>query len=111
MREFTLLPLMLMVACLAGNAWAGSADLERLACGNKAIEIGMSSTEIQTNCGTSWQPSFTVKTTRPGLHADKDGQVPDDHFEKRMYKAAGKSDTHVLLKNGEVIRIFTTSPN
>ncbi len=87
-----------------GNAMAGSADLSSLPCGTQAIKLGMSPDDIRTTCGQNWEPAFVSKHTRPALRAD-DGS--SDYFEKWMYKAVDKNDAHVILKNGEVVRIFT----
>ena len=87
-----------------GHAMAGSADLSSLPCGTQAIELGMSPEEIRTSCGRNWEPTFISKHTRPALRAD-DGS--SDYFEKWMYHTADKNDIHVILKNGEVVRIFT----
>lgn len=87
------------------NATAGSTDLSSLPCGTQAIKLGMSPEDIRTTCGQQWEPAFISKHTRPALGAD-DGS--SDYFEKWMYKTADKKDTHVILKNGEVVRIFTT---
>ncbi|MCX4188104.1 DUF2845 domain-containing protein [Methylophaga sp. OBS4] len=112
MRLAATVAVSMMTLMMNGNVWAGSiTDLTELNCGNKAIQIGMSPQDIKTICGRNWEPAFISKHIRPALHADEDGKVSNDYFEKWMYKAADKSDAHVLLKNGEVIRIFTTSQN
>lgn len=87
-----------------GLTMAGSADLSSLPCGGQAIKLGMSPDEIKSTCGQHWEPDFVSKHERPALGAD-DGS--SDYFEKWMYRTSGKNDTHVILKNGEVVRIFT----
>lgn len=105
MRRKALLFMLVAVTGWSHIAVAGSADLSSLACGNQAIELGMSPEQIKSTCGQHWEPAFISKHERPALGAD-DGS--SDHFEKWMYKEAGKKDTHVVIKNGEVVRIFTT---
>jgi len=92
---------------LAGPAWAGSSDMDKFQCGAKAIELGMSVDDIKANCGQNWQPSYISKHSRPAVGADADTEQENDQFEKWMYRTAGTNDTHVILKNDEVIRIFT----
>lgn len=98
----------IMLAAIAlgwtGVVSAGSADLPSLPCGSQAIKLGMSPDDIRTTCGQHWEPSFISKHERPALGAD-DGA--SDYFEKWMYRTSGNNDTHVILKNGEVVRIFT----
>jgi hypothetical protein len=109
--QFPLTIIAITALMMSGSLWAGSVDLSSFNCGSKAIEIGMSPADIKASCGQNWEPAFISKHTRPALHADEEGEVSNDYFEKWMYKAADMSDTHVLLKNGEVIRIFTTTQN
>lgn len=92
---------------LAGSAWAGSSDMDKLQCGAKAIELGMSADDIKLTCGQNWEPSYISKHTRPAVGADELAEQDNDQFEKWMYRTAGTNDTHVILKNDEVIRIFT----
>lgn len=87
-----------------GVAAAGSADLSSLPCGTQAIKLGMSPDDIKTTCGQFWEPSFVSKHERPALGTD-DGS--SDYFEKWMYRTVGENDTHVIIRNGEVVRIFT----
>lgn len=89
-------------------SFAGSLEMESYQCGKKAIEVGMTIEEIQIVCGGYTSPFYISKHVRPSLHAAEDGSTPDDLFEKWMYKTAGQNDTHVLIKNGVVVRIFTT---
>jgi hypothetical protein len=94
-----------MAAISSGPAVAaGTADLASLACGAHAITLGMSPADIKAACGQQWKPSYISKHTRPAVGKD-DGSK--DHFEKWMYKLTGKKVTHVIFKNGEVVRIFT----
>ncbi|WP_438970390.1 DUF2845 domain-containing protein [Methylophaga sp.] len=92
---------------LTSTGWAGSSDMETLKCGAKAIELGMSADDIKATCGQNWEPAYISKHVRPALGADETAKVQEDHFEKWMYRVSGSSDTHVILKNDEVIRIFT----
>lgn len=104
MRRTALLIVAAMTVGWSTSAAAGSADLSSLPCGTQAIKLGMSPDDIKTTCGQNWQPSYISKHERPALGTD-DGS--SDYFEKWMYKAADKNDTHVIIKNGEVVRIFT----
>jgi len=88
-------------------ALAGSSDMEKFKCGAKAIELGMSTNDIKTSCGSNWKPSYISKHKRAAVGSKKSGEQAQDHFEKWMYSTSGKSDTHIILKNDEVIRIFT----
>lgn len=104
MRLKAMLLLVMAATGWHGLAVAGSTDLSSLACGEKAIKLGMSPQDIKSTCGQNWKPAYISKHKRPAVGAD-DGS--NDLFEKWMYKAAGKKDTHVVIKNGEVVRIFT----
>lgn len=101
--------IMMLVSALglARIALAGSSDMEQFQCGAKAIQLGMSAAEIKATCGKNWKPSYISKHIRPAVGADQAKKTENDHFEKWMYRSAGHNDTHVILKNGEVIRIFT----
>lgn len=97
---------LMMAVALAGwhgSVLAGSIDLPSLACGDQAIKLGMSPDQIKSTCGDNWEPSYISKHQRQAL-GDAEG---DDLFEKWMYKAADQKDAHVIIKNGEVVRIFT----
>lgn len=87
--------------------WAGSSDMEEFQCGTQAIVLGMSPADIKATCGQQWKPAYISKHTRPAVGMDEAAKTDEDHFEKWMYRTAGHTDTHVILKNGEVIRIFT----
>lgn len=104
MRKFCCLSIVAFVLSWAGVAVAGSVDLSSLPCGSQAIKLGMSPDDIKTSCGQHWEPDFVSKHERPSRKA-KDGS--NDYFEKWMYRVSGQSDTHVILRNGEVVRIFT----
>lgn len=93
-----------MTAGWSGFALAGTTDLDSLACGEHAIELGMSPADIKTTCGQLWKPAVISKHTRPAVGASK---AENDHFEKWMYKTAGRAATHVIIKNDAVVRIFT----
>jgi hypothetical protein len=108
MRVVTTTFLFFTALSWAGCTWSGSVvDLTGFDCGTGTIEIGMSPEDIKRSCGNNCEPVFVSKHERPALKGDA-----MDHFEKWLYKAAaGQNETHVLLKNGEVIRIFTTTRN
>lgn len=92
------------LACLSSSAvMAGSLDLSSLSCGGEAIKLGMSPQQIKSTCGQAWEPSYISKHKRPAL-GDEEGH---DLFEKWMYSTADSKATHVIFKNGEVVRIFT----
>jgi len=95
------------VLSLAGSAWAGSSDMNKLQCGAKAIELGMSANDIKMTCGQNWEPSYISRHTRPAVGTNDTAEQSNDQFEKWMYRTTGNDDTHVILKNDEVIRIFT----
>lgn len=99
----------MLLLVIAATGWqspalAGSTDLSSLACGNHAIELGMSPQDIKSTCGRNWKPAYISKHKRRAVGA-ADGS--NDLFEKWMYKAGGKKAAHVVIKNGEVVRIFT----
>lgn len=104
MREKSCLTLAAIALSWSGLAVAGSADLASLACGAQTIKLGMSPDDIKTTCGQHWEPDFISKHERPALGAD-DGS--SDYFEKWMYRTADENDAHVIIRNGEVVRIFT----
>jgi hypothetical protein len=100
------LKMLMTVLTLAGwhsAVLAGSIDLPSLACGDQAIKLGMSPAQIKSTCGKQWEPAYISKHQRDAL-GDAEG---NDLFEKWMYKAADQKDAHVIIKNGEVVRIFT----
>lgn len=108
MRFFCLASIALGLS-FTGLAHAGSSQyLDHYSCGKSAIEVGMDVDQIMHVCGENWQPSNVVKSVRPALKVGKDGERLQDNFEKWMFKTMSKGSTHVLLKNGKVIRIFTT---
>jgi len=104
MRGTCCLTLAAIALSWTGLASAGSADLSSLPCGGQSIKLGMSPDDIKTTCGQHWEPDFVSKHERPSRQ-DENGA--SDHFEKWMYRTSGQNDTHVILKNGEVVRIFT----
>lgn len=93
----------------AGIAAAETVDLTSYRCGQNAIKIGMTPNQIQSQCGAEKEPVFISKHSRPALHASADDQNKNDYFEKWMYSDEGQGATHVLLKNGKVIKIFTNT--
>ncbi|MTI64428.1 MAG: DUF2845 domain-containing protein [Methylophaga sp.] len=94
---------MTLAGMFSSAVLAGSADLSSLPCGTQAITLGMSPQQIKSTCGQAWEPSYISKHKRPAL-GDEEGH---DLFEKWMYSTADSKATHVIFKNGEVVRIFT----
>lgn len=85
-------------AVLAG----GSTEVASVSCGVKAaIEVGMTPADVEKKCGETWEPSYISKHVRPR----SDGE--EDIFYKWLVHPEGLPETHVVLKNGEVVRIFT----
>ncbi len=95
--------IMLIAGLFSSAVLAGSADLSSLPCGSQAIKLGMSPQQIKSTCGQAWEPSYISKHKRPAL-GDEEGH---DLFEKWMYSTTNSKATHVIFKNGEVVRIFT----
>ncbi len=102
MRQRTI-AFMTVASLFSSAVLAGGADLSSLPCGSQAIQLGMSPQQIKSTCGQSWEPSYISTHERPAL-GDEEGH---DYFEKWMYKTADSHATHVIFKNGEVVRIFT----
>lgn len=98
--------LFLSLAIMPASAvLAESANLDSLPCGSQAITLGMNPQQIKATCGQNWKPAYISKHKRPA--AGSNGSAKD-HFEKWMYYMAGsKKAAHVIIKNGEVVRIFT----
>lgn len=96
--------IMTMAAGWAGTTLAGTTDLDSYACGDHAIELGMSPEDIKSTCGLLWKPAVISKHVRPATGTQAGGE---NHFEKWMYKTAGQEVTHVIIKNDAVVRIFT----
>jgi len=83
---------------------AGSVHLDTFDCGQNKITLGMTTAQLKAQCDPIKKPSFIKKKNRPSPNAaDK-----VDAFEQWLYKAKGRDDTYVLLKNGKVVRIFST---
>lgn len=79
-------------------------EQKQFSCGKAKIELGMTPEQIKLVCGKSWKPSYISEHHRPSLKEDK----KMDHFIKWMYKTGTKTATHILIKNGKVVRIFQT---
>ncbi|HET8806750.1 MAG TPA: hypothetical protein VFM76_00050 [Methylophaga sp.] len=81
----------------------GSKEVESVSCGiSSAIEVGMTPADVKSQCGKSWEPSYISEHIRPSSNGD------EDVFHKWLVHPKGLPETHVLLKNGEVVRIFTS---
>lgn len=93
------------MALLMGSSalWAGgSNEVASVSCGVKAaIEVGMTPGDVKSNCGETWQPSYVSEHVRPRSNGD------EDVFHKWLVHPDGLPETHVVFKNGEVVRIFT----
>lgn len=107
MREIKIIaPLVLSV--LAFNAHAGSTSTEMMPCGSNKITLGMTPDEIIDTCGQAGEPSMVTEHVRPavGDNAEHDTDV----FEKWLYPMGdNRGNSHVVIKNGEVVKIFTTT--
>ena len=80
----------------------GSIEVASVSCGvTAAIEVGMTPADVKNNCGNNWQPSYISEHIRPR----RDGH--EDIFHKWLVHPDGLPETHVVFKNGEVVRIFT----
>lgn len=80
----------------------GSNEVASVSCGvSAAIEVGMTPADVKDHCGSSWQPSYISEHVRPRSNGD------EDIFHKWLVHPAGLPETHVVFKNGEVVRIFT----
>ncbi len=107
MTKFITIMMLVSAIGLSRSALSGSSDMEQLQCGAKAIELGMSADDIKATCGQHWEPAYISTHTRPAVGGEDAAESEADHFEKWMYRTGGNGDTHVILKNDEVIRIFT----
>jgi len=107
MTKFLNIMLLSFTIGMTGASWAGSSDMDKFQCGTQAIVLGMSPDDIKATCGQNWKPDYISKHNRPSVGVVDTAEHGEDHFEKWMYRTADHNDTHVILKNGEVIRIFT----
>ncbi len=93
------------VVLLLGSSavWAGGSDeVASVSCGvQAAIEVGMTPADVKDQCGQNWKPSYVSEHVRPR----RDGE--EDIFHKWLVHPKGLPETHVVFKNGEVVRIFT----
>ncbi|MCX4188955.1 hypothetical protein [Methylophaga sp. OBS3] len=101
LRVFSSMALLMSAsAAFAG----GSNEVASVSCGvSAAIEVGMTPADVKTLCGQGWQPSYISEHIR----ARSDGT--EDIFHKWLVHPTGLPETHVVLKNGEVVRIFTNN--
>lgn len=94
----------------SASVFAGSASSheESMACGSNNITIGMSTDDIKAICGQFWEPAFISKHTRPVLRKVADSDEENDYFEKWLYRVVEDQETHVVIKNGQIVKIFNT---
>lgn len=90
------------------NAGNLSSHENSMACGANSITIGMSIDDIKTTCGQFWKPAFISLHTRPVLRKVANSDHENDQFEKWLYRTVEKQETHVIIKNGQVVKIFNT---
>ncbi len=92
---------------LAFSAHAGSTSTESMPCGSNQITLGMTPTEIINTCGEAGEPSMVTEHIRPALGDSAEND--EDVFEKWLYPMNDRrGNSHVVIKNGEVVKIFTT---
>lgn len=89
---------------LGSMSLAQATDIKEFDCGYGVVKPNMTPEQIKLACGSNWVPSYISEHERPSA---KD-KSKTDYFEKWMYKHTRSEATHVLLKNGRVVRIFTT---
>lgn len=97
--------LLVSATAVAGNS---SSHEDSMACGANSITIGMSTDDIKSICGQFWEPAFISVHTRPVLRKVADSDVENDQFEKWLYRIVEKQETHVIIKNGQIVKIFNT---
>lgn len=90
--------------------YAGSSDLSSLNCGFSEIKVGMTLEEIEANCDPEVRPAFISQHSRPVPPSAKNGDATHDEFQKWMYYPANQQTTHVVIRNGTVVRIFAHNP-
>ena len=107
----SLISVPMAVLLLSGNAIAGSASshTDTMSCGSNSISVGMSTDDIKMICGQFWEPAFISKHTRPTLKKVVETEADQsDYFEKWLYRTVEQQETHVVIKNGQVVKIFNT---
>lgn len=87
-------------------AQAGSTDLVSLNCGTSDITIGMTLQEIEAKCDPAIRPAYISEHTRPIPAKVAGGELSHDLYQKWMFYPPGQQTTHVLIRNGVVMRIF-----
>lgn len=97
--------LLVSATASAGNI---TSHQNSMACGANSITIGMTTDDIKTVCGQFWEPAFISTHTRPVLKKVADSTQLDDHFEKWLYRIVDNQETHVVIKNGHIVKIFNT---
>lgn len=97
--------LLVSASALAGNS---SSHESSMACGANSITIGMSTDDIKAICGQYWEPAFISVHTRPVLRKVADSEQENDQFEKWLYRIVEKQETHVIIKNDKIVKIFNT---
>lgn len=98
------------IGVFATAVHAGSSDLSSLDCGFSEIKVGMTLEEIEANCDPDVRPAFISEHTRPIPPSAKTGDATHDEFQKWMYYPPNQQTTHVVIRNGTVVRIFAHNP-
>lgn len=111
MRKLIRIALMVSCMALASNVFAASVDHEQFICGQKQITLGMAIEKARLDCGPFGQPDFISEHSRPNRKVSNELDNHFDIYEKWLYKSPINGDTHILFKNGQVIRIFNILPN
>ncbi|AFJ03662.1 hypothetical protein Q7C_2541 [Methylophaga frappieri] len=79
----------------------GSRDVPDVACGDNKILVGMTLDEVMAGCTPNWKPAYISEHIR----SRRDGS--SDTYHKWLIYPVDQPGTHVLFKNGEIVRIFT----
>lgn len=104
----TQLTAILMFSTLTASAYAGSTSTEIMPCGSNQITLGMTPDEIIDTCGKAGEPAMVTEHVRPAL-GENVSKTAEDVFEKWLYPTDdNRGNAHVVIKNGEVVKIFTT---
>lgn len=108
MRQIKLMyPLLLSVMSVSVHAGSMSTSTDAMPCGSNAVTLGMTPEEIINTCGQKGEPAMVTEHVRPAV--GEDVEHTEDVFEKWLYPTSDRrGNTHVVIKNGEVVKIFTT---
>lgn len=99
---------LLVFSTLVASAHAGGNSAEVMPCGSNQITLGMTPDEIIDTCGKAGEPAMVTEHVRPAL-GENVSENAEDVFEKWLYPTTDRrGNTHVVIKNGEVVKIFTT---